>query len=118
MQNQEDLIPSTVLKTPNVTIKGVCYENGSVLVHSYSEEEGPTMCVIKNIYICNNIKYFECCPLFIQEFDPVLNSFICEEKLENFCLISLELKYKWPQICHIVNGNLMVMLWNVDFCWC
>lgn len=118
MQNQEDLIPSTVLKTPNVTIKGVCYENGSVLVQSYSEEEGPMMCVIKNIYICNNIKYFECCPLFIQEFDPVFNSFICEEKLNNFCLISLELKYKWPQICHIVNGNLMVMLWNVDFCWC
>lgn len=47
MQNQEDLIPATVLKTPNVTIKGVCYENGSVLVQSYSEEEGPMMCVIK-----------------------------------------------------------------------
>lgn len=42
MQSQEDLIPPTVLKTPNVTIKGVCYENGRVLVHSYSEEEGAT----------------------------------------------------------------------------
>lgn len=51
MQSQEDLITPTVLKTPNVTIKGVCCENGSVLVHRYYEEEGPTMCVIKNIYI-------------------------------------------------------------------
>lgn len=53
------------------------------------------MCVIKNIYICNNIKYFECCLLFIREFDLVFNLFICEEKLDNFCLILLELKYKW-----------------------
>lgn len=119
-QVQENgIVPDTVLRAANVKICGISYESGNILLRDYSDLDGPEMCIIKDIFVANNIKYFECSQISVVEFNPTYNSFICKERndLDTFNLAAFKLKYKWPQVSHTIDGTLYVMLWNVDFCW-
>lgn len=59
-QVQENgIVPDTVLRAANVKICGISYESGNILLRDYSDLDGPEMCIIKDIFVANNIKYFE-----------------------------------------------------------
>lgn len=110
-------IPDTVLQTSCVKLKGITYRIRNVLLKNYDEDD-LNFCLINDIYVSNNIKYFQCKRLDIIEYCPVFKTFACRLTEETLCLPALNLKYRWPQINHTVGGQMYVMLFNVDFCWC
>lgn len=117
IRRNETHITDTLLQTSCVKLKGITYRIGNVLLKNYDEDE-LDFCVINDIYVSNNIKYFQCKLLDIIEYCPVFNAFACRLTEETFCLPALNIKYRWPLINHTVGGQMYVMLFNVDFCWC
>ena len=107
----------TVLQTDFVKLKGIIYRVGSVLLWKYNEEV-LEFCEISCIYVSNNVKYIQCKHLKVIEYNPIFNAFACFRTEEEFCSRIIDLKYQWPQTHHSVNGQMYVMLSNVDFCWC
>lgn len=58
----------------------VSYESGNILRRDYSDLDGLELCIIKDIFVANNIYYFECSQISIVEFNPKYNSCICKER--------------------------------------
>lgn len=50
-------IPDTVLQTSCVKLRGITYKIGNVLLKNY-DEDYLNFCLINDIYVSNNIKYF------------------------------------------------------------
>ncbi|XP_062578360.1 uncharacterized protein LOC134240278 isoform X1 [Saccostrea cucullata] len=107
-----------VLQSNQIEIKGITYRPGSVLIEDYAEGD-IAFIFIKHMFIFNNKKYLECSRLEILYYDRGVNAFACKVVSENetLCICTQDLKYKWPQIMHSINGTMFIMLANVDFCW-
>lgn len=57
IHRNETHIPDTVLQTSSVKLKGITYRIGNVLLKNYDEDD-LDFCLINDIYVSNNIKYF------------------------------------------------------------
>jgi hypothetical protein len=77
----------------------------------------PRFAEIKNILVADHDKYLSCCELEIKYLNSHLNKF----SLIRSDVISLvpvvDLQYKWPQMHHKINNELLVMLTNCDDVW-
>ena len=106
----------TVLQTDLVKLKGMIYRVVSVILWKYNEVV-LEFCEIICIYVSNNVKYIPCKHLKVIEYKPIFNAFAYFRTEEEFCSRVIDLKYQWPKTHHSVNGQMYVMLSNVDFCW-
>jgi len=103
--------PENVLCSSKITVNGLSYRIGTVLVRKLDTEV--SFVKVVGIVVHEQAKYLRCKELKPHYFDAHRNAFAVEER-DSYCILSVaELCYKWPQLC---NDNF-VMLQNVDDVW-
>jgi hypothetical protein len=110
------VIPSSMMATELIKVRGITYRTGSVLLLERTGE--PVLVKIQRIYVVEHTKFLECLYLEITDFCQHTNTFECKSTNRTRTVPVHKLSYKWPQICHFYNGKMHVMLYNVDFVWC
>ena len=110
-------IPVTdeVMQTDRICVKGLVYAIGTVLLHTFEEE--PQFLKIEKIYVVQHQKFLFVRVLEIVAFVNHKNAFCVHESEESQTLDIGNLQYKWPQIAHVVDGTMFVMLHNSDEVW-
>ena len=107
----DEQFPEYVMCSERVTVNGLTYNQGTVLVQSIANE---VMFVkVMHIFIYEHAKYLVCNKLNVQHFDTHRNAFVTEECDEYCVLRTADLCYKWPQLTH----GSFVMMNNVDDVW-
>ena len=108
-------IPSEILSTRCVCIKGISYKTGSTLLLDVGDE--PVFGFIDEILVVEHQKFFVCLKLNIKDFNMHINAFECVKTNKKAIIRINDLAYKFPQVSHYYLGKLHVMLTNVDFVW-
>jgi len=107
----EVVLPQYVLCSPCVTVNGLSYEKGTVLLRSLAE--GIELIEIEAVAVHEQVKYLVCHKLHVTQFSSHRNAFAVE-KTDNTCILRVtDLQYPWPQVVH----NEYVMLQNADDVW-
>jgi hypothetical protein len=118
------LIPAThgcidgsckVLLTETVVINGHKYSKGMIML--LQRHDKPEFAEILNIIVADKEKYLNCCELTIAYFSDHLNMFSLRKSDVQKLLPVVDLQYKWPQLHHKLNDELLVMLTNCDDVW-
>jgi hypothetical protein len=98
-----------VYVTSVMTIEGLTYKTGAVLLWKWSETDVPKFVVIDQMYVMNgNDKYFVCRHLRTGPFVWTYNSYEVSESLKYRLVMLADLINKWPLDLVLINNQKFV----------